>query len=140
MACCSSSFLPVHSHPWTWLNSGDITIFKMFSHIFQLQHHLGSDFYKWKICFKLSYIDFGAIMYHFHRFWWPNLKKCLPVWSKDRSLWKESTKNLLVCDPYVLDLCFSICVTLYYSTRICTYKKFHWVLCLYVETSLDYSD
>ena len=50
------------SHPWTWLSSGDIAIFKMFFHIFHLQRHLGVDFSRWKIGFKLSCIDFGITM------------------------------------------------------------------------------
>ena len=53
------------SHPWTWLSSGDIAIFKIFFHIFHLQRHLGVDFSRWKIGFKLSCIDFGITMYHF---------------------------------------------------------------------------
>ena len=67
------------SHSWTWLNSGDITIFKMIFHIFYLQSHLGGDLYKWKIDFKLSCIDFSTIMYHCHGFWWLHLKKCLTL-------------------------------------------------------------
>ena len=53
------------SHPWTWLSSGDIAIFRMFFHIFHLQRHLGVNFSWWKIGLKLSCIDFGISMYQF---------------------------------------------------------------------------
>ena len=85
------------SHPWTWLSSGDIAIFKIFLQIFLLQRHLVTVFHKWKINFKVFLIDLVPFRYFFHAFWWPNQKKCLVDFSRDTSLWKESTENLSVC-------------------------------------------
>ena len=83
-------------HLWKWLSSGDIAVFKIFLQIFLLQRHLVTVFYKWKINFKVFLIDLVPFRYFFHAFWWPNQKKCLVDFSRDTSLWKESTENLSV--------------------------------------------
>ena len=84
-------------HLWKWLSSGDIAVFKIFLQIFLLQRHLVTIFHKWKISFKVFLIDLVPFRYFFHAFWWPNQKKCLVDFSRDTSLWKESTENLSVC-------------------------------------------
>ena len=84
-------------HLWKWLSSGDIAVFKIFLQIFLLQRHLVTVFHKWKINFKVFLIDLVPFRYFFHAFWWPNQKKCLVDFSRDTSLWKESTENLSVC-------------------------------------------
>ena len=84
-------------HLWKWLSSGDIAVFKIFLQIFLLQRHLVTVFHKWKINFKVFLIDLVPFRYFFHAFWWPNQKKCLVYFSRDTSLWKESTENLSVC-------------------------------------------
>ena len=83
-------------HLWKWLSSGDIAVFKIFLQIFLLQRHLVTVFHKWKINFKVFLIDLVPFRYFFHAFWWPNQKKCLVDFSRDTSLWKESTENLSV--------------------------------------------
>ena len=92
-------------HLWKWLSSGDIAVFKIFLQIFLLQRHLVTVFHKWKINFKVFLIDLVPFRYFFHAFWWPNQKKCLVDFSRDTSLWKESTENLSVCRPRLLSYC-----------------------------------
>ena len=70
-------------HPWKWLSSGDIAVFKIFLQIFLLQRHLVTVFHKWKINFKVFLIDLVPFRYFFHAFWWPNQKKCLVDFSTD---------------------------------------------------------
>ena len=87
-------------HLWKWLSSGDIAVFKIFLQIFLLQRHLVTVFHKWKINFKVFLIDLVPFRYFFHAFWWPNQKKCLVDFSRDTSLWKESTENLSVWEGW----------------------------------------
>ena len=115
-------------HLWKWLSSGDIAVFKIFLQIFLLQRHLVTVFHKWKINFKVFLIDLVPFRYFFHAFWWPNQKKCLVDFSRDTSLWKESTENLSVCiviskllsDVYFFYLKYRI------SWKTCQPKSWEW--------------